>query len=81
MEIAGESESSSIPGGAATSRPHAEELPQKALESERIRLIFETALDAVITMNDKGLITDWNPEAERTSVGAATRYSASAWPT
>ena len=30
-----------------------------------LRTILDAALDAVITMNDKGLVTDWNPEAER----------------
>lgn len=32
---------------------------------ERNRLIVRTALDAVVTMDAAGLITDWNPEAER----------------
>lgn len=31
---------------------------------ERTRLIVESALDAVITMNAQGLITVWNPQAE-----------------
>lgn len=33
---------------------------------ERLRLIINTALDAVITMNAEGLITNWNSEAEET---------------
>jgi two-component system sensor histidine kinase/response regulator len=33
---------------------------------ERLRLIINTALDAVVTMNADGLITNWNSEAERT---------------
>src|SRR5580693_7289781 len=33
---------------------------------ERLRLIFNTALDAVITMNADGRITNWNSEAEKT---------------
>ena len=33
---------------------------------ERLRLIINTALDAVITMNAEGLITNWNSEAEKT---------------
>jgi len=33
---------------------------------ERLRLIINTALDAVATMNAEGLITNWNSEAERT---------------
>jgi two-component system sensor histidine kinase/response regulator len=33
---------------------------------ERLRLIINTALDAVVTMNAEGLITNWNSEAERT---------------
>ncbi len=39
-----------------------------ALESseERLRLIFNTALDAVVTLNAEGRITNWNSEAERT---------------
>ncbi|HEY2462386.1 MAG TPA: MHYT domain-containing protein [Candidatus Acidoferrum sp.] len=32
---------------------------------ERLRLIINTALDAVITMNADGLITNWNSEAEK----------------
>jgi PAS domain S-box-containing protein len=35
---------------------------QKA--DERTRLIIETALDAVVTMNSQGLITSWNKQAE-----------------
>jgi len=31
---------------------------------ERTRLIVESALDAVITMDAQGLITSWNPQAE-----------------
>lgn len=33
---------------------------------EQTRLIIETALDAVITIDDAGRITGWNPHAERT---------------
>jgi two-component system, sensor histidine kinase and response regulator len=33
---------------------------------ERLRLIINTALDAVVTTNSEGLITNWNSEAERT---------------
>ena len=33
---------------------------------ERMRLIVETALDAVITMDSAGVITGWNPQAETT---------------
>lgn len=33
---------------------------------ERLRLIINTALDAVITLNADGLITNWNSEAEET---------------
>jgi len=31
---------------------------------ERTRLILENALDAVVTIDDRGLITGWNPHAE-----------------
>jgi len=41
------------------------ELALQASE-ERMRLIVETALDAVITMDGAGLITGWNPQAEAT---------------
>jgi PAS domain S-box-containing protein len=44
----------------------AEELLRESQEREqRIRSILETALDAVVTMNPAGQITDWNAEAER----------------
>ena len=33
---------------------------------ERLRLIINTALDAVVTTNAEGLITNWSSEAERT---------------
>jgi PAS domain S-box-containing protein len=32
---------------------------------ERLRIIINTALDAVVTTNTEGLITNWNSEAER----------------
>lgn len=32
---------------------------------ERTRSIVNTALDAVIVMDDRGMITDWNPQAEQ----------------
>ncbi len=36
------------------------------LASEKyLRTIVDAALDAVIRMNEQGLVTDWNPEAER----------------
>jgi PAS domain S-box-containing protein len=31
----------------------------------RLRSIFDSALDAVVTMDAQGRITDWNPMAER----------------
>src|SRR6185369_17581230 len=43
----------------------AAELLWQAQGNERMRLILETALDAVVTMNSAGLITGWNAEAER----------------
>src|SRR5580692_8101227 len=33
---------------------------------EQLRLIFNAALDAVITMNAEGKVTNWNSEAEKT---------------
>jgi PAS domain S-box-containing protein len=33
---------------------------------ERVRLVVDTALDAVVTIDEAGLITSWNREAERT---------------
>lgn len=32
---------------------------------ERLRLVFEGALDAVVSMDDRGLIVDWNAQAEK----------------
>jgi PAS domain S-box-containing protein len=31
---------------------------------ERVRLIVESSLDAVVTIDECGLITGWNPQAE-----------------
>jgi PAS domain S-box-containing protein len=36
-----------------------------AASEERTRLIIETALDAVVTMDDAGRITGWSPQAEK----------------
>ena len=36
-----------------------------AASEERTRLIVETALDAVISIDRRGAITDWNPQAEK----------------
>ena len=44
---------------------HSKELEVKASE-ERMRLIFENALDAVVTMDAAGNISGWNPQAEKT---------------
>ncbi|MBL9120084.1 MAG: PAS domain S-box protein [Phycisphaerae bacterium] len=33
---------------------------------ERTRLVIDTALDAVVSMNSQGLVTAWNAQAERT---------------
>ena len=49
---------------------HAENDQRKRVEEdlrvseERTRLIVETALDAVVTMDSTGVITGWNPQAE-----------------
>ncbi|MFZ5877350.1 MAG: PAS domain S-box protein [Nitrospirota bacterium] len=40
---------------------HEETLRQS---EERVRLIFESALDAVVTINQDGRVTGWNPHAE-----------------
>jgi PAS domain S-box-containing protein len=34
--------------------------------NERLNLVIDTALDAVVTMNAAGIITGWNPQAEAT---------------
>jgi PAS domain S-box-containing protein len=31
---------------------------------QRLRAILDSALDAVVSMNEQGVITDWNPQAE-----------------
>jgi PAS domain S-box-containing protein len=43
-------------------RAHAAEAAERASEA-RIRMIIETALDAVIVMDDSGRVTDWNAQA------------------
>ncbi|MGI8402388.1 MAG: PAS domain S-box protein [Gemmatimonadaceae bacterium] len=42
------------------------------LSEQRTRLILDNALDAVITMSESGVITDWNPQAERMFGWSAT---------
>ena len=46
-----------------TERRRAEEALHQS--EARIRLIFDTALDAVETMDEHGLVKEWNPQAER----------------
>jgi PAS domain S-box-containing protein len=36
------------------------------LQEERLRQIIDSALDAVVSIDEQGRITDWNPQAERT---------------
>jgi two-component system sensor histidine kinase/response regulator len=38
----------------------------EANREARTRLVVDTALDSVVTMDERGLITGWNTEAERT---------------
>jgi PAS domain S-box-containing protein len=40
------------------------EVAERKAAEERFRLIVETALDAVVTMNAAGTITGWSPQAE-----------------
>ena len=47
-----------------TDRKHAEHALRAS--EERTRLIVDTALDAVVTMDSAGLITGWSPQAETT---------------
>ncbi|MPZ78168.1 MAG: PAS domain S-box protein, partial [Deltaproteobacteria bacterium] len=46
-----------------TERRQAEEAARQ--NEERTRLILDTALDAVVTIDAQGSITHWNPEAEK----------------
>lgn len=50
--------------GQVTERRQAEESLRQS--EERTRSIIETALDAVVTMDEEGVVTGWNAEAERT---------------
>jgi PAS domain S-box-containing protein len=47
-----------------TERKIAEQSLQES--NERLNLVVDTALDAVVTMNAAGIITGWNPQAEAT---------------
>lgn len=52
--------------GLAADRTEARRLNLALRENEaRTRLILENSLDGIVTMNQSGIITDWNPEAER----------------
>jgi len=39
---------------------------------ERVRLVFDSALDAIITADERGMITGWNKEAEKIFGWSAT---------
>ncbi|MBO9574871.1 MAG: PAS domain S-box protein [Sphingobium sp.] len=47
-----------------TERKRAEEA--LAASEERTRLVIETTLDALVMMDSEGMITGWNPQAEKT---------------
>jgi PAS domain S-box-containing protein len=54
-------------GGVSTDITGRKKSEQALRESEeRTRLIVETALDAVVTMDSEGVITGWSPQAEKT---------------
>jgi GAF domain-containing protein len=65
--------------GQFVARRHAE-AEVRASES-RLRAMLESALDAVITMDQSGRVVDWNHAPRRRSAGARTRRSATTWPT
>ncbi|MEN8259254.1 MAG: PAS domain S-box protein [Pseudomonadota bacterium] len=45
-----------------TARKHFEDALKES--EKRTRLIIESAMDAIIIMDERGIITDWNPQAE-----------------
>jgi PAS domain S-box-containing protein len=47
-----------------TDRKRAEESLRQS--EERLRLALDTALDAIVTIDGKGCVTGWNPQAEKT---------------
>jgi PAS domain S-box-containing protein len=51
---------------AERTRDLAQALSRSAHAEERFRLIVETALDAVVTIDSTGIITEWSPRAEAT---------------
>lgn len=55
----------SMQARAAFTRQLAERAALLEKSEERYRLIVDTALDAVVTMDEVGLITDWNAQAEK----------------
>ncbi|MBI2339988.1 MAG: PAS domain S-box protein [Deltaproteobacteria bacterium] len=42
-----------------------EKTDRRRASDEQVRVIIENALDAVVVMNSNGLITSWNPQAEK----------------
>jgi PAS domain S-box-containing protein len=54
-----------VPAMDSASQRATESLDYRDESELRIRSIFETALDAVVTMDPAGLISSWNAEAER----------------
>jgi PAS domain S-box-containing protein len=53
-------------------RQATESAEQLAAGERRVRLVIDTALDAVVSMDADGTITDWNTQAERTFGWALT---------
>jgi PAS domain S-box-containing protein len=49
----------------STDQARRAELNAREASDQRMRLIIENALDAVVSIDEHGVITDWNPRAER----------------
>ena len=50
-------------------------------QRDGLRLIMETALDAVVIMKSDGIVADWNDRARACLDGRQTRRSGGIWPT
>ena len=62
-----------------SSSPDLQNLANASPPADALRLVLETALDAVVVMGDDGIVTGWNVRAVQMFGWTARRRSGAPW--